>query len=106
METRSLNTINRNTTILSSFVFNGTSFHVRNLSLRKARPLYIVTSKNIEDNIVNAMKIAPIAELTVTTGNILRFSCKPSVNYPELRSIEKEMFKYIQASLKMVDTIH
>ena len=99
METRSLNTIKNNTTIISSFCFNDQYFDVRNLSFRKNSPLLIITSHNIEDNIINCTKIAPVAELAYTATKKLRFTCKPSVNYPELKKIEAIILSTIEESM-------
>jgi hypothetical protein len=99
METRSLNTIKNNTTILSSFCFDDQHFDVRNLSFRKNSPLFIITSRNIKDNTINRTKIAPVAELAYTATKRLRFTCKPSVNYPELKKVEAIILSTIEKSI-------
>ena len=102
METRSLNTIKNNTTILSSFCFDDQYFDVRNLSFRKSRPLFIVTSRNIKDNAINSTKIAPIAELTYTTATQrLRFTCRPSVNYPDLKKLERKFQRILEKAISL-----
>ncbi len=106
METRSLNTIKNNTTILSSFCFDDRYFDVRNLSFRKSRPLFIVTSRNIKDNTINSTKIAPIAELTYTATQRLRFTCKPSVNYPDLKKLEAIILSAVQESMACSYSTH
>lgn len=107
METRSLNTIKNNTTILSSFCFDDQYFDVRNLSFRKSRPLFIVTSRNIKDNAINSTKIAPIAELTYTTATQrLRFTCRPSVNYPDLKKLERIILSAVQESMACSYSTH
>lgn len=99
METRSLNTIKNNTTVLSSFCLDDQYFDVRNLSFRKNIPLFIITSRNIKDNTINSTKIAPIAELTYTSTKKLRFTCKPSVNYPYLKKLEAIILENIEKAI-------
>lgn len=102
MQTRSMNTIKNNTSIFRSFYINGWRFDVRNLSFRNNKFLFIVTSCNIKDNIINSTKIAPVAELTYTESQGLRFTCKPSVNYPCLEKLETTILSAVQESIGMV----
>lgn len=106
METRLLSTIRNNTSVLASFQFNNKRFDVRNLSFRKSKPLFIITSKDINENIINPMKVAPIAELMLTSSKTLRFSCRPSVNYPEFKLFEEMFLQSIKDSLIEVYTFH
>ena len=98
-KTRSLNTIKNNTIILNSFFFEGQYFDVRRLSFRKNAPLFIVTFRNINDSMINLTKVTPIAELTYTGGKRLRFTCRPSVNYPELKGLESIIISTIEESI-------
>ena len=99
METRSLSTIKNNTVVLSSFSLENQCFDIRDLSFRKERTILIITSSNLKDNTINATKVAPVAELIFTSSNKLRFSCKPSMNYPSLKSMENLILSAIQSSL-------
>jgi hypothetical protein len=106
METRLLSTIINDTNVLISFEFNNKCFDVRKLSFRESNPLFIITSKDINENIINLMKVAPIAELILTSSKTLRFSCRPSVNYPEFKLCESDFLQLIKALLKEINVIN
>ena len=98
MKTRSLNTITNHTTIIGSFCLNDQYFDIRKLSFRNNNPVLIITFRNIRDNVVNSTKVLPIAELTYSATNKLRFIFKPSVNYPKLKNIDEIIFSNIKDS--------
>jgi len=99
MNTRLLSTLHKNSELLVTLNVSGMNFNVSKLSFRHENQILIVTSKDITENIVNDTKFAPVAELALSKSYGLRFSCRPSINYPELRSIEGLFLSSIESSL-------
>lgn len=94
-ETRSLSTIKYDTKVLHNFVFKSERFVVRSIQ-RPRRPIYLVTSFDLNENMINETKLAPIAEFTFTSSNRLRCSYRPSKNYPRFLQIEDELLAVLE----------
>ncbi|NIF22270.1 hypothetical protein [Candidatus Pantoea multigeneris] len=97
---RSIQTIRDCTSVISTHLLNAKTVQVRTLDNEALEPQNLQFIVTFKDDVENAIaQVKPLAEAIVLKGRV-RFTVKPSKQYPELESYMSMFSEVIESSIR------